>query len=331
MTAKFDRKAAMRSTLTQEKAQVADRFAAAEVVMNERPAGLAVAAPPAFRAESAEEAKHDRYLRVALALIDDNPFNARHIYEPEKVAELAASMATHGQLTPALAVVNAKRIGRFQLIDGHYRKKALIVAGKSHIDIKVVKEVSEADQYKLSWIANEQRNAQSALDNAISWQKLLDDGIVKEREEIAEMLGLTPSAITKTMALLRLPTSTIDRIREMPQKFGVAIGYELSRCANRLNEHEMLSLVQRVIDEDWSSRELETYRSKLELGVKRKPTEVSRQYKIHADNAQIGVIKEWDSGKVAFEVTLTDPKQRTELLDELKRRFHMEDGANQLR
>ncbi len=328
MTTKFDRKAAMRSTLTQEKAHVADRFAAAEVVMTDRPAGLAVAAGPVFRAESGDDHQSKQYLRVGLALIDDNPFNARHIYEPEKIAALAASIATQGQLTPALAVRHPSKLGHFRLIDGHYRKKALVGAGKTHIDITVVDQVSDADHYKLSWVANEQRSAQSALDNAISWQKLLDDGVVKEREEIAEMLGLTPSAITKTLALLKLPLSTITRIRERPQKFGVAIGYELSQCAKRLDEQELLVLVQRIIDEDWSSRELEAFRNKLENGPQRKPTEVSRQYKIRAGQAQIGVIKEWDSGKIALEVTLMDPRQRVELLDELKRRFHLEDSKN---
>jgi ParB family transcriptional regulator, chromosome partitioning protein len=70
---------------------------------------------------------------------------------------------------------------------------------------------------------------------------------------------------------------------------------------------------------------VEALRSQLEKGGQRKRKEVSRQYKISQGAVQIGVIKEWDSGKLSLEIKLPDPKERSALLDELKRRFHLED------
>ena len=327
MSTKIDRKSLMRSTLTQEKRQVADRFAAADAMLNQRPAGLAVAAITTFRAESGPLAGGSKQvLHVALHQVSENPFNARHIYEPDKVTALAASIATQGQLQPAMALRDPAQEGYFRLIDGHYRKKALVSAGKTHIDIMVLDDASDLDQYRLSWIANEQRSAQSALDNAFSWKKLLDNGVVQEAQQIAEMLGIAPSTVTKTLSLLRLPEGALAIIQERPQKFGVAIGYELTQCSKRMDEPALLNLVHRVIDDDLSSRDLEALRGKLEQDTKRKHKEISRQYKIHSDEVQIGVIKEWDSGKISLEVTLSNPEDRVALLENLKSRFLLKEA-----
>jgi len=57
--------------------------------------------------------------------LQENPLNARRIYDPQIVQERAASIATHGQQTPGLAAPDPTRPGWYVLIDGHYRKRAL--------------------------------------------------------------------------------------------------------------------------------------------------------------------------------------------------------------
>jgi ParB family chromosome partitioning protein len=85
--------------------------------------------------------------------------------------------------------------------------------------------------------------------------------------------------------------------------------------------------MDRTVEEDLSSRSLEAIRAKLEHAKPRKKKEVSRQYRIKSGQAQIGFIKEWDSGRVALDVTLADPKERDALVEELKRRFHLGDPS----
>jgi ParB family chromosome partitioning protein len=251
--------------------------------------------------------------------------NARHIYDPEAVKALAASIATRGQLVPAPAARHPSLAGHVVLIDGHYRKRALLAAGKTEIECVLQDVSNELDMYRMSYLINEERNAQSPLDNALAWQKLLVEQKVADGAGVAELTGLSTAAVAKTMAFLKLPEAALAKLREAPGKFGIAVGYEIYQLSKMLSEKELLELMQRTLDEDLSSRALESLRSKLEEAKPRKKKEVSRQYRIKAGKTQIGFIKEWDSGRVALDINLVDPKEREALVDELKRRFQIGD------
>ena len=330
MSTKIDRKAAMRASLSAEKKDVNARFAVADAVLAERPAGFAVAAPATedvkqtFSAESAA-LNGNHIVRAPLGRVHENPLNARHIYNPDVVKELAASIATRGQMVPASAIEHPTIAGDYLLIDGHYRKKALAVAGQHTIDLVIRRHDSDIELYRMSWLLNEERNAQSSLDNAFAWRKLIDRGLVQTENQIAELLGVSLSTVNKTLALLSLPTPALDKMRDRPEKFGVFAGYELTLAAKKLNELELLELVDRIVAEDLSSRQVSAIRAKLEAGDKRKRKETSRQYKIQRTGQQIGSLKEWDSGKVALEVVLVDPKERAALVSELRSRFGLSD------
>jgi ParB family chromosome partitioning protein len=338
MTAKSqNRRDLLRASMKAETESVEKRFAAAEAAMERAPSGLAGAfagsgrgASATFSAESEAAArvepvavKHDGRTLVKLPLdrVGDNPFNARQIYSHDVIKERAASIATHGQRVPALACEDWRRPGFYILIDGHYRKRAIQAAGKNEIECLIEPITSDIELYRMSFLLNAERNAQSSLDNALAWQRLLTEQKVDSEEALVELTGLSWGTVNKTLALLKLPPSALDKLRDHPTKFGVAVGYEVFLFAKAAGEDEVVNLMQRIVDEDLSSRELESLRKKRQAKPARKPKEVSRQYKIRSGNTQVGFIKEWDSGKVAFEVQLPDSKERDALVEELKRRF----------
>lgn len=332
MNTKIDRKSAMRATLNAEKKDVNARFAAADAVLAERPSGFAVATPTSTQTEprrtfSAENTagSSGQLLRVSLDQVHENPLNARHIYSPDLVKELAASIATRGQLVPASATAHPTRAGEYLLIDGHYRKKALTAAGQTMMDLVIRPHEGDIELYRMSWLLNEERHAQSPLDNAFAWRKLFEMRLVDTESQIAELLGVSLPTVNKTLSLLNLPTAALDKMRERPEKFGVVAGYELTLAAKKVGEAELMNLVNRIVTEDLSSREVAAIRAKLEVGGTRKRKETSRQYRIRRDGQQIGSLKEWDSGKVSFEVVLADPKDRATLIAELRTRFGLAD------
>jgi ParB family chromosome partitioning protein len=342
MSGKPDRKSLLRSSIRNETqavekryepANVDKRYDAADNALIGRPLGLVgptvatTQAPADFSAEIAatEPLNGKSIVRVPLSMVHDNPLNARHIYDPEALKTLAASIATRGQLVPAPAARHPELDGHVVLIDGHYRKRALLAAGKTDIECVLQDVSSELDMYRMSYLINEERNAQSPLDNALSWQKLLVEQKVPDGAGIAELTGLSTAAVAKTMAFLKLPEAALAKLREAPAKFGVAVGYEIYQISKLVSERELLELMQRTVEEDLSSRTLEALRSKLENAKPRKKKEVSRQYRIKAGKTQIGFIKEWDSGRVAMDINLVDPKERQALVDELKRRFQIGD------
>ncbi|GAC1417753.1 MAG: hypothetical protein NVSMB6_19920 [Burkholderiaceae bacterium] len=339
MTTKNDRKSLLRSSIKTEAdaverryapADVGKRYLAAEEALAGRPLGLvgprvSPVSIPDLRAEIGPLSGGRTTLRVPLENVHDNPLNARQIYDTEMVKLLAASLATRGQLVPAPAVLHPTLAGHVILIDGHYRKRALHSAGKPDIEVVLQEVVGDLDMYRMSFLINEERNAQSPLDNALAWDRLLSEDKVADGEGIAAMLGISPALVAKTLAFLKLPAPALAKIRENPGKFGAAIGYAVYRCSKSMTERDLLALMERIVTEDLSSRAVENLSAKLEDGAPRKTKEVSRQYKILANEKQIGFIKEWDSGKVALEVQLTDPVARQRLLEELKQKFNLAD------
>ena len=322
-------------------AEPLDRFARAEQVIVERPGGLlapAVSRPAgddvaeaqaqaraagatAFGAESSPPSQR-RLERIPLAALLDNPLNARRIYDPEVVQDRAASIATHGQKTPGLATPVPGRPGFYYLIDGHYRKRALLAANKAEMECFVEPDLGDLDLYRLSFLLNEQRSGQSALDNAIAWRQLLDENKISKEEEISELTGISAGTVSKTLALLRLPDSVLEVMKEKPAAIGIASGYELTLYFKLKGEEATRELAQRIVTEGLSSREVEAIRRQAQEGRTRKVKEISRQYKIRSEQGEVlGTIKEWDSGRVVLDIQVAERGARSELVAALKARF----------
>jgi ParB family chromosome partitioning protein len=326
-----------------------DRFALAEQAIAERPGGLLApaASPPArgepntlgsgeplvhtqngaFSAETSASANGRRLERIPLASLLDNPLNARRIYDPEVVQDRAASIATHGQKTPGLATPVPDRPGFFYLIDGHYRKRALLAANKPEMECFIEADLGDLDLYRLSFMLNEQRSGQSALDNAIAWRQLIDENKISKEEEISELTGISPGTISKTLALLRLPDSVIGVMKEKPSAIGIAAGYELTLYFKLKGEEATRELAQRIVSEGLSSREVEAIRRQAQEGRTRKVKEISRQYKIRSEQGEVlGTLKEWDSGRVVLDIQVPERMARGELVAALKARFAIDAG-----
>lgn len=302
-----------------------DKYEIAEAALAGRTTGLASGEGPTsgFGAETAP-VPAAQLISVTIDCVHDNPYNARHIYDLEAVREMAMSLATHGQYQPASAVPHKDIPGHFVLIDGHYRKRGLLAADKREILLQIQDVASDLEMYRRSFAMNDERNAQTPLDNAMSWKRLIDSGLAKDGEAIGELLGISKANVSRTMAFLRLPEPALDKIREAPAKFQISVGYELVLCAALMSENELLQLMDRVVAEDLSSRQVEAIRAGLASKADRKPKEISRQYKLMSAGAQVGTIKDWDSGKVALEIRVQDPREREALVEELKRRFSAE-------
>lgn len=319
-----DTKTRVRESLARAAAPHPNKFEVAEAELAGRKTGLTTPdEPSSFGAETGAAAvEGTRILSIPLDRVHDNPFNARHIYDPEIVKDLALSLATHGQYVPAPAVPHKDLPGHYVLIDGHYRKRGLLSANKREILLQILDVTEDLDMYRRSFTINDERNAQTPLDNALAWQRLIDLGLVEGADAIGELLRISKASVSRTMAFLRLPGPALDKIREAPAKFQISVGYELALCAALMDENELLHLMDRVVAEDLSSRQVEAIRANLGSRPGRKPREVSRQYKLWVDGREAGIVKSWDTaGKVTLDIQIADPRLREALVDELRQRF----------
>jgi ParB family chromosome partitioning protein len=127
-------------------------------------------------------------------------------------------------------------------------------------------DLSDLDFYRLSFLLNEQRSDQSALDNAIAWRQLLDEGKVQKEDEICELTGMSAGTVNKTLALLKLPESVLAVMRERPSAIGIATGYELTLYCKVAGEDRTRDLATRIMNDGMSSREVEAIRKQAQEG-----------------------------------------------------------------
>jgi len=325
-----DRKSMLKESMVSEKDALAKRFDNASQYMQQQPGGLL--SPPALPTENAQPASQEQpssgdevsaIVQMPLDKLQDNPYNARQIYTMEMVKERAASIAKNGQLTPATVATDPDNPGFYILIDGHYRKRALKLLARDTMDCVIKPVKNQLDLYRLSFVLNEERSGQTAIDNALAWKKMLDLGVVKKEEALCELTSMSWANVNKTLSLAKLPSTIVDRISETPEKFGVTLGYELFQFHMSNGEDATLKLINRILEEDLSSRAVETLRKQMSKNLPRKPRELSRQYKIKRNGQDIGFIKDWDSGKIAIQINGLDANERAEFVNELRKRFRI--------
>ncbi len=258
-----------------------------------------------------------RFETVSIDQIDPNPHNARQIYRSERVSELATSIQAHGQDVPGIATV---RNGRYILAAGHYRLRAIKVAGIHTMNLMVHDGLSDKDLYEFSYRENKEREADSALDDALCWRDLLTNGVYATDVELAESIGQSKANVSKTLRILDLPECVLDEIKKAPTNYAMSALYELALFAKVApNEDAIVQLVLQLKDGNIGRREIQEARSRMETPRSRKQKETSRPYAIAREGAFAGSLKIFpDSGRVTFDVTFQNPADREEVLAIIK-------------
>lgn len=134
---------------------------------------------------------------LPLSGVRPNPAQPRRHFDPDALAELAASIAQHGILQPVIV----KRDGDGYLImAGERRYRAAQLAGLSVIPALV----RDDDPLEIAIIENLQREDLSALEEAEGLGALIDQ-YGYTHEALAELIGKSRPYVSNTLALRRLP------------------------------------------------------------------------------------------------------------------------------
>ena len=262
------------------------------------------------------------FVRVNHDLIDANPYNARVNYNPQRIHKMGSEIKADGQMVPGMATI---RNGRYILAAGHYRWKGIGVANIGFMDLMIHEGLSDKELYKLSYKENAERSEQTPLDNALSWKRLLTDGIYENESALAEETGISLPNINKTINILKLPESVINYIQEQENySFGLSPLYELVQYSALAGERKTLEMAAKMVNEEFGRSQIAAARALIQEPKKaRKTKENSRHYKI-LDNAglnQIGHIKDFGSGKILIELNIADDALRNSTLETLKAQF----------
>jgi ParB family transcriptional regulator, chromosome partitioning protein len=136
---------------------------------------------------------------IPIDRIERNPHQPRSAFEEGALAELAASIATHGVLQP---VIVTETLEGYRLVAGERRLRAAQLAGLERIPA-VIRQASEQDQLELALVENLQRADLNAMEAARAYRQLRDlFGLTNEA--IADQVGKARPTITNTLRLLDL-------------------------------------------------------------------------------------------------------------------------------
>jgi ParB family chromosome partitioning protein len=186
---------------------------------------------------------------VPVARIKPNRFQPRRTFEPQALADLAASITQKGVLQPL--IVTPGRDGGWEIVSGERRWRAAQKAGLATVPV-IVREVDERDLLEIALIENLQREDLDAIEEATGYRRLIDE-FGATQAELAEHLGRSRPAVANALRLLDLPEEVQTRIRE--GRLTAGHGRALLGLGNRRRIPE---LARAAVDRGLSVRQLES-------------------------------------------------------------------------
>lgn len=184
---------------------------------------------------------------IALDAIEPNPFQPRRHFDPEKLQELAQSIAEFGLLEPVLVREHEKG---YQLVAGERRIRAAELAGLKKVPA-LVKNFDDEEMMKVALVENLQRENLNPIEEAEGYQRLISEfGFTQN--QVAHAVGKKRPSIANALRLLNLS----DVEREMVQDGRLSTGH--AKVLLGVNDaKKRVQLANKVIKEDLSVRQLE--------------------------------------------------------------------------
>ncbi|TGN20314.1 ParB/RepB/Spo0J family partition protein [Leptospira idonii] len=192
---------------------------------------------------------------IKISEIQPNPHQPRKYFSDAAIQELSQTIQQHGVIQPITVQKNSSGAG-FILIAGERRLRACKLAGFQKIPA-VVKDVSEADMMEIALIENLQREDLNPIEEAQAYQNLIDKRGLKVTD-LATRVGKNRSTIANLIRLLGLPKPVQDWVKE-----GKLTEGQTRPLLSLPETKKQIDVAAKVIEENWTAREVENYVSNL--------------------------------------------------------------------
>ncbi len=152
----------------------------------------------ALLGKAAEKTNQKEIADIPVAAVTPNSAQPRRKFREEVLAEMAESIKKHGLLQPIS--VRKKANGRYELIAGEQRLRAVKLAGLSTVSA-VILDVTPEESAELALIENLQRSDLNVMEEARAYASLIKSRGCTQ-EELAKALGKTRSYIANIVRLV---------------------------------------------------------------------------------------------------------------------------------
>jgi ParB family chromosome partitioning protein len=185
--------------------------------------------------------------QLKLDRIQPGKFQPRQAMDPERLAELAASIRAQGVIQPI--VVRPIGGARFEIIAGERRWRAAQLAGLAEIPA-LVREVPDQAVVAMALIENIQREELTPLEEAQALHRLIAE-FKYTHQQTADALGRSRASVSNLLRLLDLAPA----IKELLEQHRLEMGH--ARALLTLDPALALKLAKQAAEHGWSVRELE--------------------------------------------------------------------------
>lgn len=220
--------------------------------------GLGSLIPENFDASLLAESG-ERIQKLSIQKLIPNPDQPRTTFDDVALAELAASIKRYGIVQPLVASPHGSE---YIIIAGERRWRAAQLAGLTEVPV-LVRTAKELERLELALVENVQRVDLSALEQAVSIERLHEQFNVPYNE-LARRLGKANSTINNIVRLLQLPKEAKQALIDQQ----ITEGHARQILALKdMPEHqtELLALIQK---HGWSVRQAENFVTSIKEGFK---------------------------------------------------------------
>ena len=200
---------------------------------------------PVAVAATASPSDHQRMLPIEA--LEPGPFQPRGPMEQEALQELAESIREHGILQPILVRPKPGTSGVWQIIGGERRWRAAQLARQHEVPV-VVRDFDDRTAMAAGLVENLQREDLNPLEEAIGYQRLLDDFGLKQ-ETLGQAVGKSRSHVANTLRLLNLP----DKVRALLSSGSLTAGHARAL----LTADDPVALAEQVVTRGLNVRQTE--------------------------------------------------------------------------
>ncbi|WP_205182593.1 ParB/RepB/Spo0J family partition protein [Burkholderia sp. LMG 13014] len=256
---------------------------------------------------------------ISLDLLDPHPWNARVHRDPARIREIASEIAATRQNHPIGITPNPEKPGRHFIVDGETRYHALRLLNRKEAWV-LHQEVDPTDPlafYKASFKQTNSTKRISAIDQGIKWGRLVQGGFATT-ESIAQTLELNKGTVSRMTSYAKFPEAVLDFMHEHEEKFSYSVAAVLTPILDRgLDTDDVLHFLEKVVDEDLSRRDIESYLKTNPTADSKRPRKAAVLARpIKSGNAQIGGFRTYENGALEFKLKNTgtfEPKTVDEL------------------
>lgn len=149
------------------------------------------------------------YQMLPIHKVEPNANQPRQDFDEEELAALAESISLHGIVQPL--TVRELSGGYYQIIAGERRWRAARQAGLHEVPAVII-EADDKKVMELALIENLQRQDLNPVEEALGYQRLMEDyGLTQE--EAAKRVGKSRPAVANALRLLGLAPAVLEQVR----------------------------------------------------------------------------------------------------------------------